>query len=90
MIGVAAGAKASVNLLAIMGARATLTGSTLRARGAAEKAEVAARVREQVLPLLASGAIKVPVEASFPLEQAEAAYERFAAGGKLGKVVLLP
>ena len=90
VIGVAAGAKASVNLLAIMGARATLTGSTLRARGAAEKAEVAARVREQVLPMLSSGQVAVPVEASFPLEEAAAAYERFSNGGKLGKVVLLP
>jgi hypothetical protein len=30
------------------------------------------------------------VAASFPLEEAEQAYDRFAAGGKLGKIVLLP
>jgi NADPH:quinone reductase len=29
------------------------------------------------------------VAATFPLDDAEAAYERFAAGGKLGKIVLL-
>jgi NADPH:quinone reductase-like Zn-dependent oxidoreductase len=30
----------------------------------------------------------VPVAETFPLEDAAAAYERFAAGGKLGKIVL--
>jgi hypothetical protein len=29
------------------------------------------------------------VQETFPLAQAEAAYERFAAGAKLGKIVLL-
>jgi NADPH:quinone reductase-like Zn-dependent oxidoreductase len=32
--------------------------------------------------------LTVPVAATFPLEQAAAAYDRFAAGGKLGKIVL--
>jgi NADPH:quinone reductase-like Zn-dependent oxidoreductase len=41
-----------------------------------------------VLPLLASGAVRVPIAATYPLEEAEAAYERFAAGGKFGKIVL--
>jgi NADPH:quinone reductase-like Zn-dependent oxidoreductase len=50
---------------------------------------VAARVERHVLPLLASGALTVPVAATFPLADAAAAYERFAAGGKLGKIVLL-
>ena len=36
-----------------------------------------------------SGAVRVPIAATYPLEQAEAAYERFAAGGKLGKIVLM-
>jgi NADPH2:quinone reductase len=35
-----------------------------------------------------SGKVRVPVVASFPMAAAVAAYERFAAGGKLGKVVL--
>ena len=32
----------------------------------------------------------MPVAASLPLEEVEQAYDRFAAGGKLGKIVLLP
>jgi NADPH2:quinone reductase len=45
-------------------------------------------VEREVLPLLASGRVRVPVAASFPLEQAPAAYDAFTAGGKLGKIVL--
>jgi NADPH:quinone reductase len=90
VIGVGAGFKAEVNLLALMGKRATLRASTLRARPLEEKAQTARLMEKHVLPLLASGALRVPVAASFPLDEAPAAYERFTAGGKLGKVVILP
>ena len=43
-----------------------------------------------MLPLLAAGRVRVPVADTFPLAEAEAAYARFAEGGKLGKIVLLP
>lgn len=45
-------------------------------------------VEAEVLPLFDSGALTVPLAATFPLDQADAAYGRFTAGGKLGKVVL--
>jgi NADPH2:quinone reductase len=88
VIGVAAGAKSELNLLALMGRRARIHGSTLRARPLEEKALVARRLEHEVLPLFESGALRVPIAETFPLEQAAAAYERFAAGGKLGKIVL--
>ena len=47
-------------------------------------------VEREVLPLFEGGGLTVPVAASLPLAAAEQAYERFEAGGKLGKVVLLP
>jgi NADPH:quinone reductase len=89
VIGVGAGAKLELNLLSLMGARATLRGSTLRVRSPAEKAAVARGVEEQVLPLLADGRVRVPVADTFPLSEATGGYERFAAGGKLGKIVLV-
>jgi NADPH:quinone reductase-like Zn-dependent oxidoreductase len=89
VIGVGAGAKAEVNLLALMGARATVGGSTLRARSSEEKAAVARLVEGFALGLLAEGSVTVPVAATFPMAEATAAYERFAAGGKLGKIVLV-
>ncbi len=89
VIGVGAGAKAQVNLLAVMGARATIGGSTLRARSTEEKAGVAWLVEARAVRLFGEGAVKVPVADTFPMADATAAYERFAAGGKLGKVVLV-
>jgi NADPH2:quinone reductase len=89
VIGVGAGFKAEVNLLALMGKRGALHASTLRARSLEEKATASRLVEREVLPHLEAGDIKVPVAATFPLEEVEAAYERFEAGGKLGKVVLL-
>jgi NADPH:quinone reductase len=90
VIGVSAGVKAEVNLLALMGKRARIHGSTLRARPLEEKALTARRLEHEVLPLFAASpaALRVPIAETFPLEQAAAAYERFAAGGKLGKIVL--
>jgi NADPH2:quinone reductase len=88
VIGISAGAKGELNLGALMGKRGRISASMLRARSLEEKALVAREVERHVLPLVARGAITVPVAATFALEDAPAAYERFAAGGKLGKIVL--
>ena len=88
MIGIAAGAKGELNLGALMGKRARILGSTLRARPLEEKAFTARAVERSVLPLLAAGMVKVPIAATFPLDQVQEAYERFSAPGKLGKIVL--
>jgi NADPH:quinone reductase len=90
VIGVSAGAKAELNLLALMAKRARIQASTLRARPLEEKAATARAVERHVLPLVEDGTIKVPIAQTFPLDDVAAAYDRFAAGGKLGKIVLLP
>ena len=89
VIGVGAGATAELNLPALMGKRARIHGSTLRARPLEEKAATARALERHVLPLVDSGAVSVPVAATYPLAEVAQAYERFAAGGKLGKIVLL-
>jgi NADPH:quinone reductase len=83
------GPTAEINLLTLMQKRGRIQASTLRTRPLEEKALVARRLEKEVLPLFGAGALSVPVAATFPLDDAEAAYERFAAGGKLGKIVLL-
>jgi putative PIG3 family NAD(P)H quinone oxidoreductase len=88
VIGVSAGAKAELNMLALMGKRARIHGSTLRARPLEEKALAARLLEREALPLFQSGDLRVPVAETFPMDDAPAAYERFAAGGKLGKIVL--
>ena len=51
--------------------------------------EVIWLVESRSVHLLGTGAVTVPVSATFPLSEAAAAYERFAAGGKLGKIILV-
>ena len=68
----------------------TLRGSTLRARPLEEKAAIARALEREVLPLVERGVLRVPVAASYPLADAAAAYARFAAGAKLGKIVITP
>ena len=89
VVGVGAGARTEIDLYALMGRRARVHGSTLRARSHAEKELVVRAVEAQVVPLLAAGRVRVPVVDRYPLADAAAAYDRFAAGGKLGKVVLV-
>jgi NADPH:quinone reductase-like Zn-dependent oxidoreductase len=88
VIGTGAGAVGEINLGLLMVKRARLFGSTLRARPLELKALATRAVERSVLPGLAAGAITVPIAQTFPLSQAQAAYDRFAAGGKFGKVVL--
>jgi NADPH2:quinone reductase len=89
VIGTSAGVKGELNLLALMGRRAQIHGSTLRYRPLEEKGLIARRVEHEVLPLFDSGTLHVQVDSTFALDQAAAAYERFEAGGKLGKIVLV-
>jgi NADPH:quinone reductase len=84
------GPKAEINLGWLMGKRARLHGSTLRARPLEEKAIAMRLVEREVLPQFDAGLLSVPVAATFALDEVEQAYERFRAGGKLGKIVLLP
>lgn len=88
VIGTGAGAKAELNLGSLMMKRSRILGSTLRARPLEEKAMTARAFERSVLPLLADGTLQVLLAATYPLADAEAAYDRFAAGGKLGKIVL--
>ncbi|HEX4433921.1 MAG TPA: zinc-binding dehydrogenase [Acidimicrobiales bacterium] len=89
VIGVGGGGSMEIELMTLMRLRASIGGSTLRARSRREKAEVAADMAAHVLPALVAGRLQVPVCETFPLAEAQAAYDRFAAGAKFGKVVLV-
>jgi NADPH:quinone reductase len=90
VIGIQAGAKAELNLALLMAKRGRILASTLRARPLEQKALAARALERSVLPLIDSGKVTVPVSTTYPLSEVEAAYDHFAAGGKLGKIVLLP
>jgi NADPH:quinone reductase len=89
IIGFGAGARIELDLRKLWARRSRMLGSNLRSRALEEKADAARRVEHQTLPLLADGRLRIPVAATFPLERAQEAYDRFAAGGKLGKLVLV-
>jgi NADPH2:quinone reductase len=90
VIGIAGGAKAEVNLAALMAKRGVIFSSTLRPRPLEEKAATARALEREVLPLFERGELRVPVADVFELDDVAAAYDHFAAGGKLGKVILTP
>jgi NADPH:quinone reductase-like Zn-dependent oxidoreductase len=89
VIGIGAGAKGELHLGALMVKRGRILASTIRPRPLEEKAMTARAMERSVLPLLQDGAVDVPVAATYSLDEAEQAYARFEAGGKLGKIVLL-
>ncbi|WP_174512271.1 NAD(P)H-quinone oxidoreductase [Methylocella tundrae] len=77
------------NLWPVLLRRLTITGSTLRARSIAQKAEVAAALRESVWPLLEDGKVKPIIHATFPLEQAREAHELMESSSHVGKILLV-
>jgi putative PIG3 family NAD(P)H quinone oxidoreductase len=82
------GPLAEVDLLKLMMKQAVLTGSTLRRRSADEKARLTAAIEKTVWPWVASGAVRPPIDATFPLDQAGLAHLRLEAGEHVGKIVL--
>ncbi len=89
VVGTGAGAKAELNLGRLMSRRGRIHGSTLRSRSLEDKAATARAVESQVLPLLADGRVRVPVAERWPMSEAGVGFQHFAAGGKVGKIVLL-
>jgi len=86
VIGLGAGPRVEIDFGLLMRARGRIHGSHLRGRSAEEKSEVMRLLGEA----LAGHGFTVPVEATFPLDETQKAYERFAAGGKYGKLVICP
>jgi NADPH2:quinone reductase len=88
VIGIRAGARIDLDLDTLQAKRARIHGSRLRIRSLEEKAIASRLVERSVLPGFASGDLSVPVAATYTLADVAAAYERFEAGAKLGKIVL--
>lgn len=82
------GMKNEINLWAIMAKRLTVTGSTLRARDDAFKANIARQLRDKVWPLLEAGKIRPVIDSIFPLADAEHAHARMASNQHFGKIIL--
>ncbi|HEX4550889.1 NAD(P)H-quinone oxidoreductase [Pseudomonas sp.] len=89
MLGFLGGGRANdVDLLAILGKRAVVTGSLLRARTSAEKAEIAEQLREHVWPVLAAGRCLPIIDKVYALNEAAQAHAYMESGDHIGKIVL--
>ena len=88
MIAHLTGKTAEVNFSTVMARRITITGSTLRPRSIAYKAEVAEALRREVWPLIEAGRLTPLVDSTFPLEDAAAAHERMESAAHIGKIIL--
>ena len=83
------GSKVEIDLLPIMLKRLTLTGSTLRPRSVAEKAEIARELEETVWPLFASEQVKPLIYRTFKLTDAAQAHALMESSEHIGKIVLV-
>jgi NADPH2:quinone reductase len=82
------GPQVEVNLMMLMMKRLTLTGSTLRARPAGEKARLATAVQTHVWPWVGAGKVRPVIDRVYPLDQAEAVQARMTANVHAGKIML--
>ncbi|MFD5553929.1 NAD(P)H-quinone oxidoreductase [Streptomyces sp. NPDC127068] len=88
IIGLQGGAKAELNLGALLAKRGAVAATSLRGRPAAEKATIVAAVREHVWPLVASGRVRPVMDRSLPMRDAAAAHRVLEDGDNIGKVLL--
>ena len=88
VIGLQGGARAELDLNALLRKRARVHATTLRGRPVPEKAAVVIAVREQVWPLVESGQIRPVIETVLPLAEADQAHRLMEAGSHVGKILL--
>jgi NADPH:quinone reductase-like Zn-dependent oxidoreductase len=88
VVGTGTGSDAELSLRVLMGKRASVMATMLRARPLEQKAAAVQAFAHQVVPLLAAGRVQPLIDRVFPAADAVAALDHLAAPGKLGKVLL--
>ncbi len=88
IIALLGGAKATVDLNAVLRRRLVITGSTLRPRPVDFKAAIARKLRSVVWPLIETGRIRPVLFRTFPLAEAAAAHALMESSQHVGKIVL--
>jgi len=79
--------KVEIDLMPIMTKRLTVTGSTMRPRSAANKADLATALRTHVWPLLEQGRLLPSIYKVFALEQAAEAHALMESSEHIGKIM---
>jgi putative PIG3 family NAD(P)H quinone oxidoreductase len=88
VIGMQGGVTGELNLGALMGKRAAVISTGLRARPVSEKSAICAAVVEHVWPLVADGSVRPIVDRTLPLAEAATAHQLMEDSGHVGKIVL--
>ncbi|MBE7368632.1 NAD(P)H-quinone oxidoreductase [Ramlibacter pallidus] len=88
IIAVQGGTKSEFNAGLVLRRRITVTGSTLRPRPVAFKADIAAALRKHVWPLVEGGRIKPVIHSTFPAAEAAKAHALMESNQHIGKIVL--
>jgi len=89
VVGVPGGPKAEIDLRALMGKRASITGTVLRARPLDEKVSLALAFEAEVIPLFEKGVIRPVIDRTFPPEEAADAHRWMEENRNFGKILLL-
>ena len=88
IIGMQGGRAAELDIATLMGKRAAVIGTTLRARPAEEKAAIVAAVAEHVWPLVEDGSVRPVIHSRHPLADAAEAHREIEGSGHVGKILL--
>lgn len=89
VIGLQDGLEGSLNLAELVFKRLSVHGTTLRTRSKEQKAEIIAQVRDEVWPMIESGAVGLVIDQRLPMSQAAEAHRLMEAGGHVGKILLV-
>ena len=89
LVGTTAGSKAMLNFSTVMQKRLRIFGTVLRSRSQEEKATATRLFAAQVIPLLASGAVRPVVDRTYKLAEIRQAHARLESNESFGKIVLL-
>lgn len=84
------GSVVELDMMPVMLKQLVLTGSTLRSQPLADKARIAAGVRNTVWPMIERGQFKPVIAARFALSEAGAAHQLMESGAHIGKILLRP
>src|SRR5699024_5519520 len=90
VIGLMGGRTGELDLGKMLGKRAAVIATSLRARPPAEKATIVAAVREHVWPLIEDGVVRPVIQGTHPLDRAADAHRELEASGHIGKILLTP
>lgn len=89
IIGLIGGARAELNIGLLMGKRARVIGTTLRARPVDQKSAIVSEVAARVLPLLEAGTLDLAIDRRFSFTEVRLAHEYFDSGTHTGKIVVM-